>query len=503
MKPQAINPINKTTNSPIIYKSLIFLTLAVIIISLSIYYIKETNPKEPNILLIIVDDLRPQLMCYGELQMKTPNIDKLAKEGVLFTMAYCQVSSCLPTRQSFLTGLRPDSVGINDFFRVKYPSIATLPEYFKKYGYYTVAAGKVFHYEDFKSWSEPYIMPQPFLFLPEYRQSQNVEIQLDKAKKKITGKYGDLFWQKSVSFIPAAPWEINDLPDLSLYDGRTIKHTILKLSKIKNKKFFLAVGLTRPHLPFIAPKKYYDLYPRNEIKPPENNILPKGAPRFIVNPGKGELLNYSNVEKDIFTNKEKQKDYIRGYYASVSYVDALIGTLLSHLKKLGLDKNTVVILVGDHGYHLFEGGTFGKNNNFERATRVPLIIKYPPNVKRNAISNTFVELIDLFPTLCKLASLPIPDNIDGTSFLKTLKSPNLKHKSAIYHQMPAEGNHGRSVRTESFRYTEWERNKKIVAKELYEYLNNSQDETENLADDPKYKDKIDSHSELLRKVFKV
>lgn len=437
--------------------------------------------------------------------MKTPNIDALAKEGVLFTMAYSQTASCYPTRQSFLTGLRSYKTGYDKFFRNVHPNIITLPEYFKKNGYHTASLGKVFHVDDTLSWSEPSWRPAPFLFYPEYRQKENVLIQLKEAKKGLENTTRcDLFWMEpSLNYIKASAFEINDLPDFSIYDGRTTGYAKLKLHNLKDKKFFLAVGFSRPHLPFIAPKKYFDMYPLEEIKPPENNTLPKGSPSFSVNCGINELLGYSGIDKNIFSNKEKQKEIIRGYYASVSYVDALIGNLLRELKNLDLGKNTIVILVGDQGMHTFENGTFGKNTNFDVANRSALIIKYPPKVKQNAIANTFVELIDIFPTLCDLASLPVPKDLDGKSFSSILKNPSLNHKSAAYSELHCGNFPGWTVRTGSYRYTEWVNKKtKETFKELYD-LSDSPVETINIAGDLKYKDIVDNHAKLLREIFEV
>lgn len=372
-------------------------TLTIFLVAISL--LNPFYSKKPNILLIVVDDLRPELKCYGKNHMKTPNIDKLASEGILFTMAYCQVASCLPSRQSFLTGLIPNEIFLKEYFRIKMPNLVTLPQYFKNHGYLTESIGKVFHIGDSISWTSQVESPSPFLFFPEYRTAKNVESQIANFKKKIFSTKQDQWWVNSNNWYFASSWEAPNLPDLSLYDGRTIRRAILRLNYLKDKTFFLAVGLHRPHLPFIAPKKYFDLYPLSGIKLPKNKNLPNGAPIFSIDKGLGEIRDYIDINGNLYSNEAKQKELLRGYFACVSYVDSLVGYLLKALKDMDLEKNTIVILLGDHGYHLFEQGTFGKHTCFENSSKVPLIIKYPKLIKKDIKTDSIVEFIDLFPTL--------------------------------------------------------------------------------------------------------
>ncbi len=481
-------------------------TLAIFLIAISLFnsFYPTSNSKKPNILLIIVDDLRPELKCYGKNHMKTPNIDKLASEGILFTMAYCQVASCLPSRQSFLTGLRPNEDFLIEYFRTKMPNLVTLPQYFKDHAYLTESIGKVFHIQDSISWTSAAYYPKPFLFFPEYRTVKNVEFQIESFKKGSFSKEQDLWWTDSERWYAGSSWEAPNLPEQQLYDGRITVAAIERLQYLKDKTFFLAVGLHRPHLPFVAPKNFYDLYPISEIKLSKNKNLPKGAPTLSIDRGLGEIEIYTDISKNLYSNETKQKELLRGYFACVSYVDSLVGHLLKALEANNLEKNTIVILLGDHGYHLFEQGTFGKHTCFENSSRVPLIIRYPKLIKKDIKTDSLVELVDLFPTLIDLASLPHKNNIDGESFIRVLKNPDLEHKEAALTviAMPGVGYKVISARTNRFRYTEWiHRKNKTVIKELYDYTNEP-DESINLANDPKYKKEIARLSAILRSKVK-
>lgn len=479
--------------------------LAIFLITISLFQFfhsqsnAKSNAKKPNILLIIADDLRTEFKYDGKNPIKTPNIDKLASEGILFTMAYCQAASCLPSRQSLLTGLRPNDSFLQEYFRIKMPNLVTIPQYFKEHGYLTESFGKVFHMNDVISWTSLAEYPKPFLFFPEYRTIKNVEFQIKNFKKSSSTK-PDLCWSNTTRWYAASSWEAPDIPELSLYDGRTIEKVILRLNYLKDKTFFLAVGFYEPHLPFIAPKKYYDLYPISKIKLPKNKNLPKGAPIFSIDKGLGELHNYNDINENLYSDETKQKELLRGYSASVSYVDSLIGYLLKALKDMRLEENTIVILLDDNGYHLFEQGTFGKHTCFENSSKVPLIIRYPKLIKKGIKTSAIVELIDLFPTLIDLASLPAKNNIDGKSLIRVLKNPNLEHKEAAFtlSSKPNFSYQGIAVRTNRFRYIEWiHRRNKTVIKELYDYTSEP-DESINLANDPKYKKEITELSAILR-----
>ncbi len=492
---------------PPVYSKLFILVIFLVSL-LSLFCAKsnsKTDSKKPNVLLIIADDLRPELKCYGKDHMKTPNIDMLASEGILFTMAYCQVGACLPTRQSFLTGLRPNDIFLREYFRPKMPNIVTIPQYFKNHGYLTESVGKVFHRNDAVSWTSEAHSISPFVFFPEYRTVKNVELQIRNFKKTSFSNEHDLWWINVPKWYSASSWEAPNLPELQLYDGRITREAVQMLNNLKDKTFFLAIGFHRPHLPFVAPKKYFDLYPMSGIKLSKNKNLPKDAPGFSIDKGLGEIRHYTDISKDLYSNEIKQKELLRGYFASVSYVDSLVGYLLKALKEMDLENNTIVVLIGDHGYHLFEQGTFGKHTCFENSSKVPLIIRYPKLIKKGIKTNAIVEFIDLFPTLTDLASLPRKYDIDGKSFIQILRNPNLSHKNAAFtiSTYPDSPYRGISVRTDKFRYTEWtEKQSGKIIKELYDYKNEP-DESINLANDPKYIKEVTELQAILRTKAKL
>jgi len=459
-----------------------------------------SNQNQPNVLLIIVDDLRAELNDYTQPPVRTPHINKLSEEGITFLNAYCQKAICVPSRQSFLTGMRPDSfgAGFNNHFRKRLPDHSTLPQQFKQHGYRTESVGKVFHHRDSISWNAPSWVPTPELSYPIYRTEENLAVQRDRIARGEYFPKDSLWWASGGKWVPAGVWEAPDVADDQLTDGVIASYALERFRALKDTTFFMAVGFFRPHIPFIAPQKYYDLYPLNSINLPTDSLLPLDAPSVAKN-DRGEWRKYHQVPAQGMPNKITQREYIRGYLASVSYVDAQIGRLLNGLDELGLQDNTIVVLMSDHGYHLFDKASFGKKTNYEGSTRVPLIMKAPSLSRGGVETNYLLELIDLYPTLCDLADIPVPSSLPGTSFAEALQKPDLPGKQAAYSQFFRQGFRGNSVRTNRYRYTAWT-GKDTTHYELYDYLRNPE-ETYNKIDEPSYQGQITILSDLLHEVF--
>lgn len=491
---------------------------------------KEKSEQEkvlPNILFIPVDDLRPELCAYGDEFIKTPNIDLLAEQGVTFTRTYCQQAVCNPSRASLLTGLRPDSIQVWDLrtsFRRNLPNVVTLPQFFKQNGYTTIGLGKTFHNNDPDSISWT-VIPQNingFPFDPDavYANEENLEIQKMKIEKlKAAGK--SRIDQLGHWYVKANATENADVDDDAYYDGAQTTRAIeiLKELKTANKPFFLSVGYYRPHLPFNAPKKYWDMYDRNQIPLAKNQFIPEGTPAYLVH-GEAELRGYSDchdlpLPSDEPWDENRQREIKHGYYASVSYVDAQIGRLINELERLGLAENTIIVLWGDHGWKLGEHNGWCKQTNYEIDTRVPLIISGSKVQAKGKQSNALTEFVDIYPTLCELADFPIPDNLQGTSLVPLLENPDRKWKTAAYSQFLL-GRYGRSktidgeqmgyaIRTEQYRYVEWynwlkDEKKKgdLLSRELFDHKTDPQ-ENINLANELEYKDTVELISQQLKK----
>jgi arylsulfatase A-like enzyme len=445
----------------------------------------STQPrKQMNVLFIAVDDLRPLLGCYGDPNVKSPNIDCIMKQGLAFTRAYCQMAWCSPSRSSLMTGMRPDETKVWDLvthFRVALPYAVTLPEQFKKYGYHTLAFSKIYHctatygkkLDDPQSWSEPSWFPKK----PAYLTPEGQEL----VKKNHRGEYS------------GSPYEAPDVPDNALNDGQTADTVIEALRRIKDQPFFLAAGFLKPHLPFVAPKKYWDLYDREQFKLADNPYLPDGAPKYAIGVGAGDGEEIRSYLIKWPLSDDEARTLIHGYNACVSYIDAQIGRIIDELEKLKLRDNTIIIIFGDNGWHLGEHGHWAKNTNFEVATRVPLIISVPGQSLTGKLSNALVELVDIYPTLCDLCSIPIPDGLEGCSFKPLLKNPNKVWKNAAFSQhprtIPGYGNGmGYSMRTDRYRLTEWTvSGTSLCEYELYDHKTDPK-ENRNLAKLPVYCD---------------
>lgn len=441
-----------------------------------------------NVLFIAVDDLRPELGCYGNSGVISPNIDQLALEGLLFERAYCQQAVCSPSRTSLLTGLRPDSTHVYDLqthFRSNLPDVVTLPQYFKQNGYHTEWWGKIFHAAllDSISWTTQGMRYEPEDNWRAYVSEENIQIANNN---KGSGP----------------SFENVNVPDNAYPDGKIADSAIEALIRLKKKDqpFFLAVGFYKPHLPFNAPKKYWDLYNPEDIELPEHMYPPENVPEIALT-NWGELRSYSDIPKEGNLTTEKSIQMIHGYRASVSYADAQVGRLLQALKNQGLDDNTLVILWGDHGWKLGEYGDWAKHTNFEIDARVPLIVRVPGMKSEGKKTEALVELVDLYPTLCEIAGLSMPEHLQGISFAPLLNNSDLAWKKEAFSQYPRGQVMGYSMRTERYRFTRWQKIKDpadVEAFELYD-LHIDPNALVNIAGHPQNKEVIDELSSRMNK----
>jgi iduronate 2-sulfatase len=446
--------------------------------------------EKPNVLLLCVDDLKPLLGCYGDQIVRSPNIDRLAARGVLFERAYCNQAVCAPSRNALLTGLRPQTLGIYDLgtnFRKAAADAVTLPQYFQRHGYRTEGLGKIFHVghgnsEDPASWSRPHWRADVVAYtLPE-----------SKAKKGLTREEA-LFANKPGAGLPrGAAYEAADVPDNAYPDGALADEAIRRLRAAKDKPtepFFLAVGFVKPHLPFCAPRKYWDLYDRAAFALPARQTPPDGAPAYAAQFG-GELRQYAGVPEKGPIPPELARTLLHGYHACVSYMDAQLGRVLDALDQTGLAKNTIIVLWGDHGWHLGDHGMWCKHTNYEQAARIPLLVAAPGVTRPGGRTAALAESVDIYPTLAEMAGLPapqVPQGLDGHSLVPLLRDPAAAGKEAIYHVYPRRPGGrellGRAVRTARHRLVEWKAVGAATATaelELYDYEADSA-ETRNLA----------------------
>ena len=406
--------------------------------------------EKPNILFIAIDDLRPELGCYGATQISSPNIDRFATTGLVFQRAYCQQAVCNPSRTSLMTGLRPETIGVtgnHSHFRSNKPDVVTLPQLFKRHGYHAQAIGKIYHgvfpdgasntkwdtMGDPESWSVPATR-----FGPRYYYTETgIEAAKDVYQKIYKPQNpGPDDWTEKLVFGPAT--ESPDVSDDTLYDGKVADAAVAALGELRQsgQPFFLAVGFIKPHSPYVAPKKYFDLYKgNNKVALASNPAYPVGAP-ILAGHGSQELRRYTDQPKTGEFTESNQRRVRQAYYACVSYIDAQIGRVLDEIDKQGLAENTVVCLFGDHGYHLGEQGLWGKTTNFELDTRVPLIVRVPGMKSVGQSTKSLVELVDLYPTLAQLAGLPIGEHLEGKSFAKICNDPKHSTKQIALSQYP-------------------------------------------------------------------
>jgi len=461
------------------------------------------EPVKPNVLFIALDDLRPALACAGDPYAKTPNIDALAASGTAFTRAYCQQAVCSPSRSSLLTGRRPDSTKVYDLvthFRKALPDVVTLPQHFKNNGYYSHGLGKIYHggYDDKPSWSVPWEATQGKHF-----GADGLKLMGElKAKAKAANA--------DATKIRGLPFEAPEVADDYLNDGWTANRAIEILGerKGKNEPFFLAVGFAKPHLPFVAPKKYWDMYDPAKLPVAASSEPPKGAPSYAPQFG-GELRQYHGIPKSGAIPAEQARQLVHGYYAATSFADAQIGRLLAALKEKGLAENTIVILWGDHGWHLGDHGMWCKHTNYEMATRAALVMRIPGQKATGKPSERFVEFVDIFPTLAEVCGLPKPEGVEGFSFAPLLNDPKKEWKLAAFSQYPRGSKEtgplmGYAVRTEGYRYVEWRKKgtADVVSRELYDHKADPNEDV-NIADDSKNRAIIEQHAKILADGWKA
>lgn len=414
---------------------------------------KEKNqlPERPNILFIAVDDLRPQLGCYGREMISSPNIDKLAAEGTRFDRSYCNIPVCGATRASLMTGLRPARNRFLSYYTradKDAAGVLTLPKHFRNNGYHTISNGKIFHDDDdaADSWDEIW---HPVSGSASWRDYANTDNVLKDVNRNSRG--------------PA--FERMEVNDTIYKDGKTAEKVIKDLYKLKEsgKPFFLAAGFLKPHLPFNAPEKYWKLYD-GKVQLPDNTYAPDNAPTESIH-NFGELRSYADIPPEGQVSDEMAAKLIHGYYACVSYTDAQIGKVLDALKELDLEKSTIVILWGDHGWNLMEHGLWCKHCNYETSLHTPLILKVPHS-KQVASTSQIVEFVDIYPSLCELAGLPLPDHLEGASFRDLLFDENAVSDGLAICQWYK----GVTTIREDHFYTEWiDDNDQMFARMLYDH----------------------------------
>jgi iduronate 2-sulfatase len=442
----------------------------------------QSAPKR-NVLFISLDDLNNHLGCYGNPLVKSPNIDGLAHSGVAFDLAYCQFPLCSPSRTSLMTGLRPDSTRVYDLqthFRVTVPDAIALPQLFKQNGYFTARVGKIYHYgvpgdigscglDDWKSWHQA--------INPRGRDKDEENLLTNYTPRRGLGS--------SLSFLAA------EGADEEQTDGIGALETVRLLEKHRNRPFFIAVGFYRPHCPYVAPKKYFDLYDPDRIRVPR---LPTETELKSVPP---LALESTKPWPWFGVSESEAAKSILAYYAAVSFVDAQVGRVVEALDRLGLRENTTVVLWGDNGYHLGEHGLWKKQSLFEGSARVPLIIAGAGVTARGRVCKRTVEFLDIYPTLADLCDLPPPKNLEGASLRPLLADPSSDWKRPAYTQVRRGEVPGYSVRTERWRYTEWGGG--ASGTELYDYENDPE-EWKNLAKISEFQPVVTEMSGLLKQV---
>jgi len=491
--------------------------------------------RRPNILFIAVDDLKPEIGAYGSRIAHTPNIDRLAAAGTVFLANYCQQALCGPTRASLMTGLRPDHTEIWNMrvrMRDVNPDILTLPQYLARNGYVTSGIAKVFDPRcvdadfDKPSWTIPYLGTDTRYLAPGLRYPVAGKYQSAESHRRADSITRDAAARgrsraetaKLIEDHVKPTTEAEDLPDSAYLDGIHVRQVRDRLAGLaaNGKPFFMAVGLVRPHLPFVAPKRYWDLYDRDRLTLAAFRGQPSGVPAIAMH-NASEIRSYTDMPGVIAATPQqphgltlpddKQRQLLHGYYAATSYTDANIGVLLDALDALGIRDNTIVVLWGDHGWHLGDHNLWCKHDNFEQATRAPLIIS-APGVKPSR-TQSLTEFVDVFPTLCELAGLPVPTHLQGNSLAGLMRNPRRRVKDYAVSQYPRTSDRaatrqrpyeqgdvmGYSIRTQRYRYTLWLRGAYRSARplatatvegvELYDYRRDP-GETVNAASDRSY-----------------
>ncbi|MBT8038640.1 MAG: sulfatase [Xanthomonadales bacterium] len=455
---------------------------------------------KPNILFIAVDDLRPELNSYGATHIHSPNIDRLASQGIQFNNAHVQQSICMASRASLLTGLRPEYHKIYSGSSVVdlVPRVLTINRHFEENGYRMAAFGKIYHYKSdhIAQFGSRWTDGSVDLFGKGKYATQDSLDKLELNRHDPVRPHDDR----------GPAFESADVRDDAYSDGYNTERAIETLRHFKSSKepFFLAVGFHKPHLPFNAPEKYWDMYPAASVKLAGIRGAPANATPYTLR-DPGELRNYFGMPKrrGESVGVETESVLRRAYFACVSYVDALVGQLLDELDALGLAENTVVILWGDHGYKLGDYGNWNKWTNLTIDTRVPLIVK-APGIKGGLQSDALVELVDIYPTLSELGGLDLPEHLQGTSFVPLLRKPDLEWKKVVFTLWPHDRDRfaqtitGFSVKTDKYNYVQWTRlaTNEVLAAELYDHSNDTL-ETVNVVDLPAYREAVLVMRELL------
>ena len=452
----------------------------------------------PNVLLIVVDDLRPQIGAYGQTQMISPNMDRLASQGLRFDRAYTQEAVCGPSRVSLLSGVR--ARGAWELPRQQEQAeLATLPHLFRLNGVQTVSVGKLYHRlsDDPHGWSQAPWMPwDRFPSWHAYVDPASLAIHTNRSSGEPNKKKREM--------LGGPPYEAPDVADDVYPDGMIAVRAIEELRRLKDAPFFLGVGFVKPHLPFNAPKKYWDLYDPEQIQLPEVTELPQGAPahalQYLIE--WRELRRYAGIPAEGPLPERTARKLIHGYYACVSYVDAQIGRVLAELERLGLRENTIIVLWGDHGWKLGEYSAWSKHTNYEIDTRTPLVLSVPGQKSAGTVSSALVEAVDVGPTLAELSGFDVPRHWEGTSMVPLIADPARAWKTAAFSRDRAEldgvSAQGYSVRTKDWRYTEWISDGKLVDRELYDHRQEAM-ETRNVAEHAANAEIVAELSRLLAK----
>ena len=430
----------------------------------------NSSPEKMNVVFIVVDDLNKTLGCYDHPLVKTPHIDKLAASGIQFDHAYCNFAVCNPSRSSFMTGMRPETTGIVDNRKTLQSVIGdwvSMPALFIQNGYYTVSLGKIFHgsrpeHNDMKGWDE----------LHKFGTS---DLGKQGVQRNMTG--GELKW---------CWWQEAEGEDEDQQDGKIAAKAVEFIKGDHEKPFFLAVGLAKPHDPFIAPKKYFEDYPVEKCDPP---VLPDGwePPYNHTLPGETRIFNrFSDLDK---------REFLRSYYACCTFMDAQVGKVMKALEESGKIDNTLIVFFGDHGYHLGEHNWWNKVTVFEMGTAAPFIVAGPPVGEQGIRSQAMFEFIDIYPTLADLCGLEqIPDHLEGKSFASVVSDPSLPFRSEVRAMTRRGEMFGLSVKNSRWRYVEWDKGKRGV--ELYDQVKDPL-EYNNLAGDPVYTDTLATMKKLI------
>ncbi|TWT84407.1 Choline-sulfatase [Planctomycetes bacterium CA13] len=477
--------------------------IAVVVTGLMCGALNAANDR-PNVLLICSDDMRPQLHCYGDPTVQSPNIDRLAARGTLFNRSYVQQALCSPSRISMLSGRYPTTtqiLNIGPTLRSTMPDITTVPQYFKTHGYDCRSFGKVYHVgiDDDASWSVPAWHSKK----PRYGaagQRALVARRKEYAQKGITPPPKG----KGAIFYAGPAFEATKLGDDELLDGDTTVHGIEQLreyAKIPEQPFFLAVGFSNPHVPWVAPKKYFDMYDCGSLSLAKNEFLPKGAPPFAATSG-ADFLWYGNVQSGPLTETFK-RECLQGYLAAISYVDAQVGRLLDALDNTGLAENTIVVFWTDHGYYMGEHTWWGaKHNNYEGATRNAMIIALPNQEASGQMTDALVQSVDIGPTLVDLCGLPTNANFEGRSLKPLIEDPMESVNDAAFSWYPKRGYLGVAMRSDRWRFVRWTKKGKPTQYELYDQQNDPQNDV-NVFGEKQHAAEVEKLKEQLENRFPI